>query len=107
MPTLKREEVKQLSEPIIIEAGILNDKEYRLEKITLELINEVKKLIPVDIKKEDLPDDIVYKQLGILLNVSPDEFKGADLRVVKKVIDFIQDSIFKDETKNPSGAGAK
>ena len=32
MARLKKEDVKQLSEPIIIEAGILGDKEYTVEK---------------------------------------------------------------------------
>jgi hypothetical protein len=109
MATLKREEVKQLSEPIIIEAGILGDKEYKIEKITTGILDEVNKLTPKDIPKEQMPMDIPVKQLATLLGVSVQEIQGNDLRIIGRVLDFIMNEVTKglDMIKNPLQAEAK
>lgn len=109
MPTLRREEVKQLSEPIIIEAGILGEKEYTVKHITDEVLKQVNDLAPKDTPKEQLPMDTPVKQLAVLLGVPLDEIKGNDLRVVGKVLSFIMEEITKglDSIKNPSKAEAK
>jgi len=109
MATLKKEEVKQLSEPIVIEAGILGDKEYRVEKVTTDILDEVNKLAPKDTPKDQIPMDTPIKQLAVLLGVPAEEFKGADLRMIGKVLGFIMSEITKglDTVKNPSPAEAK
>jgi len=108
MSTLKKEDVKQLSEPIIIEAGILGDKEYRVEKVTTDILDEVNKLAPKDLPKDQIPMDTPIKQLATLLGVSVDEIKGNDLRIIGKVLNFIMEEVTKglDTVKNPSQAEA-
>jgi hypothetical protein len=101
MPTLKKEEVKQLSEPIIIEAGILGEKEYRVEKITTDMLVDIDK-----IAKEGKGElDISTKQLAYLLGVADDkEFKGIDLRVITKALRFLMSATVDkvNDAKNPS-----
>lgn len=104
MATLKKEDVKQLAEPIIIEAGILGDKEYRIEKITTDILNEVNKLAPKNMPKDQVPMDTPIKQLAVLLGVSVEEIQGYDLRMIGKVLTFIMDEVTKGlgTVKNPS-----
>jgi hypothetical protein len=106
MPRLKIEEIKQLSEPIIIDAGILSDKEYRVEKVTTELIKKVEGISPKKDEKGNL--DAIIQQLSLLLNVPAEEFSGVDLRVAGKVLSFISDSITAGVKElNPTAAEAK
>lgn len=111
MPRLKLDDVKQLAEPIIIEAGIISDKEYRVEKVTTDLMDKVDALTPK--KDEKNPEgkgkvDTVIKQLALLLNVPVEEVSGVDLRVASKVLTFISEAITAGVTKeNPTAAGAK
>jgi hypothetical protein len=101
MARLKLEDVKQLSEPIIIEAGILGDKEYTVEKITTEILDEVNKLAPKDVAPSmDMP----IKQLAILLGVPAAEIQANDLRMIGKVLNFIMGEVTRglDTVKNPS-----
>jgi translation initiation factor RLI1 len=106
MPRLKIEEVKQLSEPIIIDAGILSEKEYCVEKVTAELMKKVDEIAPKKDEKGNL--DALTQQLGLLLNVPAEEFSGVDLRVAGKVLSFISDSITAGVKElNPTAAGAK
>lgn len=106
MPRLKVDEVKQLSEPIIIEAGILSDKEYRVEKVTAELMKKVDEIIPKEGQKGNL--DTPIKQLALLLNVPDEEFSGVDLRIAGKVLTFISSAITEGVKEiNPTAAGAK
>jgi translation initiation factor RLI1 len=106
MPRLKIDEVKQLSEPIIIEAGILGEKEYRVEKVTAELMKKVDEIAPKKDEKGNI--DALTQQLGLLLNVPAEELSGVDLRVAGKVLSFISDSITAGvKERNPTAAGAK
>lgn len=109
MSILKREEVKQLSEPIIIEAGILGEKEYKVEKITDNILKQVNDLAPKNKPKEDLPMDTPVKQLAVLLGIEPGEIAKNDLRIIGKVLTFIMDEVTKglDSIKNPSQAEVK
>jgi len=106
MPILKKEDIKQLAEPIIIEAGILGEKEYRIEKITTGILEEVNQLAP----KDAVPSmDTPIKQLAVLLGVSVQEIQGNDLRIIGKVLNFIMSEITKglDTVKNPLQAEAR
>ena len=106
MPTLRREEVKQLSEPIVIEAGILGEKEYRVEKVTTDLLKKVNELASK--QENEFSADIPIQQLALLTGVSAKEFEGVDLRVVGRVLNFIMSEITSGiKAKNSSGAGAK
>ena len=106
MSTLKREEVQQLSEPIIIEAGILGEKEYRVEKVTTDLLKKVNELASK--QEKEFSADTPIQQLALLTGVSASELERVDLRVVGRVLDFIMSEITSGiKAKNPSGAGAK
>ena len=109
MAKLTREDVKQLSEPIVIEAGILGDKEYRVEKITMDMLDAVNKLAPKEMAKEQVPMDTPVKQLALLLKVPVEELQGFDLRMIGKVLSFIMQELTKGmgEVKNPLSAEAK
>jgi hypothetical protein len=108
MPILKREEVKQLSEPIIIEAGILGEKEYRLSNVTAELMKKIQEITPDKDSDKSVNMDTPIQQLALLLGVSVGEFSGVDMRVAGKVLDFISSSITEGiKNPNPSKAGAK
>jgi len=112
MPRLTVNDVQQLAEPIIIEAGVLTEKEYRLEKITTELMKKVNEVSP---KKGESKDtevkgdvEVVIKQLALLLNVPVTEFADVDLRVGGKVLTFISEEITKGvKDSNPTPAEAK
>lgn len=100
MPRLKVEEVTQLSEPIVIEAGILGDKEYVVRKVTTDVLKEVDNLSRVDGEKPPL--DTPVKQLALLLDVPTEELIGIDLRVISRVLNFITDSVTEGvKSKNP------
>jgi hypothetical protein len=106
MPRLKIDEVKQLSEPIIIDAGILSEKEYRVEKVTTDLLKEVNKQVSEKGAEDSM--DYPIRQLALLVGVPATEFEKVDLRVVGRVLDFIMDEITKGiKSKNPTAAGAK
>jgi hypothetical protein len=109
MPTLRREEVKQLSEPIVIESGILGEKEYRVQRITEDILRKVNDLAPKDTPKEKLPLDTPVKQLAVLLDIPAEEIKGQDFRIIGKVLEFIMAEITKglDTIKNPIKAEVK
>lgn len=102
MPTLKKDDVKQLSEPIVIEAGIIGDKEYRVERVTIDTIAQIKK--EADSKDDTAP----IKQLSILTGAPIEEFKGIDIRILGEVLNFIMSSISEGaKAKNPLKAEAK
>lgn len=105
MSRLKADAIKQLSEPIIIEAGILGDKEYKVDKITTDLLKRVNDLASE--KNKQLPFDAPINQLALLLGVPANEFSGIDIRIVGRVLDFIMSEITEGiKARNPSGAEA-
>lgn len=93
MARLKKEDVTQLAEPIIIDAGILGDNEYKVDKITTNILDEVNKLAPKDMPKEQIPMDTPVKQLALLLGISSEEIKDVDLRIIGKVLNFIMGEV--------------
>jgi hypothetical protein len=90
MPTLKLELVRKQTEPIIIEAGILGDKEYQVKEVTTETMEEIRALDKAEKNVETLA-----KQLGILLNVPPEDFKGLDIRRLGIAAAYITDELNK------------
>jgi len=105
MATLKREEIKQLSDPIIIEAGILGEKEYRVEKITTDMLIAVDRIH----KEAQGALDVPIKQLAFLLGVQPEEFNAIDLRTISKVLTFLMENTISkvNSAKTPTVAEVK
>jgi len=94
------DEQTQLAEPIEI---VLEGKEYKISKITTELMSKVTKLSD---DKSDINSAI--KQLALLLGVRYEELVDIDIRKIAKAIELITNSIREGiEAKNPSGAEAK
>lgn len=92
MAKLGKDEAKQLSDPIIIEAGVLGDKEYCLEKITMDMTEQLASLA----NEPEKNFRTLAKQLGIIFSVDPQEFYGVDLRVLVKVTKWVTNEIEKE-----------
>ena len=75
MPKLNVDEVPQLAEVIEI---TIDGKNYKIEKISTDLMDKA---------TGEVKDP--YKQLAILVNVDPEEFKSVDIRKVGKALEFI------------------
>lgn len=102
MPTLKKENLKQLAEPLIIEAGILGEKEYRIEKITPAMLKEVKRIA------DEKLDNGAAKQLAALTGCPEEEFTGSDVRAMTEVLNFLTTEITRGiQEANPSKAEDK
>jgi hypothetical protein len=84
-----KDPLNQLADPIVIEAGVLSDKEYRLEKITMGMTEELAKLA----SSQEKNFDVLSKQLGIIFGVDPKEFYDVDVRVLFKVTQWINKEI--------------
>lgn len=87
MPTLKKETLKQLAEPITIEAGILGEKEYKIEKVTSQMLKEVKRI------SDEKLENGAEKQLAVLIGCTEDEFIGADIRAITEVLNFLTEEL--------------
>lgn len=99
MPKLNADELNY--EPIEL---TLNGTLYVVKEVKQDMFDRVKEASKkaqeaIDEGKEDV--NIIFEQLGIILNVDPSEFNGTDLRKATAAVRFLTDEITKQvEGKN-------
>lgn len=104
MPKFNADELNY--EPIEI---VLNEKTYLVTEVKQDMFDRIKEAskraqASIDAGDEDI--NIIYEQLGIILNVDPAEFKGTDLRKASATVRFLTETITKQvegSSKNVSG----
>lgn len=67
----------------------LNGKQYSVKEVNQDMLKRIQETVTTE--DDNVP--VVYRQLGILLGVEADEFKGTDLRKAGAALRFLQDSI--------------
>lgn len=87
MPKFNVDDEKGLYDPIEI---TLEGKEYRIEKITTDMMDAVTKDA-----KDNSADDIgvLCRQLAIFIGGDPEDYRGIDIRKIGAVLKFITDEV--------------